>query len=430
MLFLLFFWPGCRPSSRGASSISSRRPGESDRSRGRRHLDQHRARGLPRAIVESQRFFVFLFTAIMGASLIARDRRENGLSLYFSRPLRPARLRRRQGADRHGLVSRGYAGAGLAAVHLRLPCRARGDRDAGAALHAAAPAAVRSLQRRGDQPRAARVLLSRHAHNLRRRLVDRAVHRAPRRSAACSRWSVRAACRPSTSLGQFHNAGTLLFGGAAATGHLAVVQPASCASPGWRGRSWCCAARSDRWRWWCDRHRLPCASWPIASASWFGEVIAVGNCSLEVGAGVVGLLGQNGAGKTTLFKLLAGLITPSHGDVKLDGLSLRRDVGLYRRIGFCPESDALPGWMTGREFLAMMLRLQGAAPREVRGKVDALLERFDLTEAAGRRLGGYSKGMRQKLKLAQALAHDPRRAVHGRTAQRHGPREPRTRRSP
>ncbi|HOX25836.1 MAG TPA: ABC transporter ATP-binding protein [Candidatus Krumholzibacteria bacterium] len=140
---------------------------------------------------------------------------------------------------------------------------------------------------------------------------------------------------------------------------------------------------------------------------WFGEVVAVGRCSLEVGRGVVGLLGQNGAGKTTLFKLLAGLITPSRGVVRLDGLPLRDHVGLYRRVGFCPESDALPGWLTGREFLTMLVRLAGVPSERVKPRVGELLERFALTGAANRRLGGYSKGMRQKLKLAQALAHDP-----------------------
>lgn len=140
---------------------------------------------------------------------------------------------------------------------------------------------------------------------------------------------------------------------------------------------------------------------------WFGEVVAVGRCSLAVGGGVVGLLGQNGAGKTTLFKLLAGLITPSRGEVRIDGLPLRDHVGLFRRIGFCPESDALPSWLTGSEFLSVLARLAGVPRARVRTRVDELLERFELTSAARRRLGGYSKGMRQKLKLAQALAHDP-----------------------
>ncbi len=140
---------------------------------------------------------------------------------------------------------------------------------------------------------------------------------------------------------------------------------------------------------------------------WFGEVIAVNNCSLSVGTGVVGLLGANGAGKSTLFKMLAGMIEPSHGTVRVFGRKLREDVGWYRRVGFCPESDALPSWMTGREFLSLMLRLMDFEKAEVNRRVDYWLDRFELTDAAGRRMGGYSKGMRQKIKLAQALAHDP-----------------------
>ncbi len=140
---------------------------------------------------------------------------------------------------------------------------------------------------------------------------------------------------------------------------------------------------------------------------WFGEVIAVNNCSLAVGSGVVGLLGSNGAGKSTLFKMLAGLIEPSHGRVRVHDHRLRDDVGWYRQVGFCPESDALPEWMTGREFLSLSLRLMGFDKKQVNEKVDYWLDRFELTVAANRRLGGYSKGMRQKLKLAQALAHDP-----------------------
>ena len=116
---------------------------------------------------------------------------------------------------------------------------------------------------------------------------------------------------------------------------------------------------------------------------WFGEVIAVNNCTLSVGTGVVGLLGANGAGKSTLFKMLAGQIEPSHGSVRVFGKKLREDVGWYRRVGFCPESDALPDWMTGREFLALMLRLMGFDKTEVNRRVDYWLDRFDLTDAAG-----------------------------------------------
>lgn len=140
---------------------------------------------------------------------------------------------------------------------------------------------------------------------------------------------------------------------------------------------------------------------------WFGEVVAVNNCTLAVGSGVVGLLGSNGAGKSTLFKMLAGLIEPSQGEVRVFDRRLRDEVGWFRRVGFCPENEVLPEWMTGREFLSLQLRLMGFGRAEVNRRVDHWLERFELTDAAGRRLGGYSKGMRQKMKLAQALAHDP-----------------------
>lgn len=140
---------------------------------------------------------------------------------------------------------------------------------------------------------------------------------------------------------------------------------------------------------------------------WFGEVIAVNNCSLNVGEGVVGLLGANGAGKSTLFKMLTGLIEPSHGEVYVLGHRLRESVGYYRHVGFCPEGDALPDWMTGKEFLSLKLRLMGFSKKETIDKTSYWLERFELSGAAGRKLGGYSKGMRQKIKLAQALAHDP-----------------------
>ena len=141
---------------------------------------------------------------------------------------------------------------------------------------------------------------------------------------------------------------------------------------------------------------------------WFGEVIAVNDVSLSLGPGVTGLLGLNGAGKTTLFRLMAGLLAPSRGEILLHGRRLRREVGLFRQVGFCPESDALFDWLTGREFLVLALRLLGLPESEVRERAAAALARLRLADAADRRVGGYSKGMRQKLKLAQALAHDPR----------------------
>ena len=142
-------------------------------------------------------------------------------------------------------------------------------------------------------------------------------------------------------------------------------------------------------------------------SKWFGEVIAVNDVSLTLGPGVTGLLGLNGAGKTTLFKLMAGLLAPSRGEVLLAGRRLRREVGLFRAVGFCPESDALFDWLTGRELLTLVLRLLDLPPAAVRERTEAALTRVHLLDAADHRIGGYSKGMRQKLKLAQALAHDP-----------------------
>lgn len=142
-------------------------------------------------------------------------------------------------------------------------------------------------------------------------------------------------------------------------------------------------------------------------SKWFGEVIAVNDCSLELGPGVTGLLGLNGAGKTTLFKLLSGLITPSQGEVLVRERRLRREVGMFRRVGFCPESDALFDWLTGREFLTLMIRLMGFDGPEAARRCDRALDLVHLSHAADARIGGYSKGMRQKVKMAQALAHDP-----------------------
>lgn len=142
-------------------------------------------------------------------------------------------------------------------------------------------------------------------------------------------------------------------------------------------------------------------------SKWFGEVIAVNDCTLTLGPGVTGLLGLNGAGKTTLFKMLSGLITPSQGEVLIRGHRLRRDVGLFRRVGFCPESDALFDWLTGREFIRLMVRLMGYDGTEVIARAERALELVHLGDAADRRIGAYSKGMRQKIKMAQALAHDP-----------------------
>lgn len=150
---------------------------------------------------------------------------------------------------------------------------------------------------------------------------------------------------------------------------------------------------------------------PILEAAnvsrWYGQVIGIQGIDCTVRPGITGLLGLNGAGKSTLFKVLAGQLRPSKGVVRVLGHDLAKNRGLYRRIGFCPEPDALYEFMTGREMLVYLLRLQGFDGAESNRRAAEALERCHLTDAADRRVEGYSKGMRQKIKLAQAIAHDP-----------------------
>ncbi len=137
----------------------------------------------------------------------------------------------------------------------------------------------------------------------------------------------------------------------------------------------------------------------------YGNVVALSDVSLEIRPGVVGLLGPNGAGKTTLLKLLAGLLVPTTGRVRVLGSSPRRDPSLYARIGYCPESERLYDFLTGMEFLELCARLHKLPnPREA---AERALERVDLGKERDKRIGAYSRGMRQRIKVAQSLLHDP-----------------------
>ena len=139
----------------------------------------------------------------------------------------------------------------------------------------------------------------------------------------------------------------------------------------------------------------------------YGEVVALNEVSLDIEGGVVGLLGPNGAGKSTLLKILTGELRPGLGTVSVLGLQPFANPDLYHRIGICPEQDALFEDLTGREFLAFFLRLRGIDPA-LSGRLAAeWLDRFGLGDALDRKMGGYSKGMRQRAKLSLALAHDP-----------------------
>ena len=127
--------------------------------------------------------------------------------------------------------------------------------------------------------------------------------------------------------------------------------------------------------------------------------------SFEVGPGITGLLGPNGAGKTTLLHMMAGFLAPSAGRVQLDGSPTWRHPEVYRSIGFVPEREAVHSFLTGRQFVVSSARLQGVdVPAAA---ADRAIEMVALADAAGRAIGGYSKGMRQRIKVAAALVHDP-----------------------
>jgi ABC-2 type transport system ATP-binding protein len=138
---------------------------------------------------------------------------------------------------------------------------------------------------------------------------------------------------------------------------------------------------------------------------WFAGVVAVNAVSLEIEPGVTALLGPNGAGKTTLLRAIAGLIEPSQGTVRVFGEPPRGNVELYRRIGYMPEHESVYDFLTGRQFVRLAARLQ--ALDDVEGAVSRAIDTVDLVAAQHRRLGEYSRGMRQRMRLAATLVHDP-----------------------
>jgi ABC-2 type transport system ATP-binding protein len=140
-------------------------------------------------------------------------------------------------------------------------------------------------------------------------------------------------------------------------------------------------------------------------ARWYGNVVAVNGISFTLGPGVTGLLGPNGAGKSTLLHMIAGLLRPSAGAVTVDGRATYGDPEVFRRVGLVPEREAVFAYLTGREFVRLNADLQGVAA--VEAAVERALATVELGGAADRPLATYSKGMRQRAKMAAALVHDP-----------------------
>jgi ABC-2 type transport system ATP-binding protein len=142
-------------------------------------------------------------------------------------------------------------------------------------------------------------------------------------------------------------------------------------------------------------------------SKWYGQVIGINDVTVSVPAGITGLLGPNGSGKSTFMKVITGQLKPSKGTVRVLGEPIWGNPGLFHRIGFCPEQDAFYDRMTGLEWVTALVRLNGLNDREATEAARRALGSVELLEAADKKIGAYSKGMRQRVKLAQALVHDP-----------------------
>ncbi|HEY7407022.1 MAG TPA: ABC transporter ATP-binding protein [Gemmatimonadaceae bacterium] len=138
---------------------------------------------------------------------------------------------------------------------------------------------------------------------------------------------------------------------------------------------------------------------------WFGSVVAVSDVSFDIMPGITGLLGPNGAGKTTLLRMMTGLAATSRGTVSIFGQPVRDNPPLYRRLGVMSEHETVYGFMKGREFVRMMGRLRGVEPLEA--AVDRAIGLVDMADAQDRAMDTYSRGMRQRMRLAATLVHDP-----------------------
>ena len=138
---------------------------------------------------------------------------------------------------------------------------------------------------------------------------------------------------------------------------------------------------------------------------WYRNVVAVNDVSMTIGPGVTGLLGPNGAGKTTLIAMMSGFLAPSTGTVTLDGEPLWRNEEVYRTIGLVPEREALFDYLTGRQFVVAMAELHGLA--DPGAAAQRAIAKIELTDAQDRVISTYSKGMRQRIKMASGLVHDP-----------------------
>ena len=142
-------------------------------------------------------------------------------------------------------------------------------------------------------------------------------------------------------------------------------------------------------------------------SKFYGEVLGVNRVDLRIEPGITSLVGPNGSGKTTLMNLMTGLLKPSSGRISVLGISPNEPEALFRKLGYCSQFDSFPRGATAREFIEFYLRVHGYTQTETRDLAQQAIERVSMTEAADRKVSGFSKGMRQRVRLAQSIAHNP-----------------------
>ena len=142
-------------------------------------------------------------------------------------------------------------------------------------------------------------------------------------------------------------------------------------------------------------------------SKFYGEVLGVNRIDLRIAPGITSLVGPNGSGKTTLMNLMTGLLKPTNGRISVLGISPDEPEALFRKLGYCSQFDSFPRGATAREFIEFYLSVHGYTRRETEELTHRALERVSMLDAADRKVSAFSKGMRQRVRLAQSIAHDP-----------------------
>jgi ABC-2 type transport system ATP-binding protein len=142
-------------------------------------------------------------------------------------------------------------------------------------------------------------------------------------------------------------------------------------------------------------------------SKFYGEILGVNRVNLQIAPGITSLVGPNGAGKSTLMNLMTGLLRPTRGSITLLGIPTDKPEQLFRKVGYCTQFDSFPRGVTGREFISSFLMVHGFDNKKAAELTEAALERVSLLDAADRKVAAYSKGMRQRIRLAQSIAHQP-----------------------